>query len=647
MSVAATYDALGADVWRHWLSAPVGRTIDWLGEHVRMPGGEPFDLDLYPHIGAPGGPAEAFDDSRVRTIVLQWATRLGKTAFGLSLMLRVAASMPAPMMFGTSTDKLAMRIVAKKIYPMYERCGAVREQILPEHRRTQQRIDFRDCSALIAWSGSPTMLADSSAWFQHANEVDKWSTESSAEGDTLKLFLERSKEFPTRKVLIEGTPTKGGHSRLERYMKGAEVRHYYVPCPKCGHYQRLKLGEKPQAGEKHAGGVVWDSGPDGHSDPNRAYETACYVCERCGKASHDEQRASMMRGGVWAPAGGKVSKQGRVSGGAVRSGPDVGYQLSSLYALSLGWGDIAREFLQATRPRELQNFVNSWLGEVWERKTALQTWEALGERLTGEHAAGVIPVGGVFLTAGVDKQMDHYVYWIHAMGEGARHWLVAYGVAHTEDDLAVELQRGFPREDGGPDQLVRLTLIDSGYKAHEVYKLCQQLNRPALGSFVIPLKGENDDLRGPEPFRRRQLSRDKHKTIRRAGLAASVLYISNRKYWEEVVDAALNVLRPGDGNSLTLCDDAVNDRDLLEQLLNGVEGEEGEWEKASEEIPDDYRAAYRYALTAGEVWTRRKWGNIKYRQPVTARPVAKSRRNPPPDQPESNPGNQWLRRTGL
>ena len=62
MSVAATYEALGADVWRHWLSAPVGRTIDWLGEHVRMPGGEPFDLDLYPHIGAPGGPAEAFDD---------------------------------------------------------------------------------------------------------------------------------------------------------------------------------------------------------------------------------------------------------------------------------------------------------------------------------------------------------------------------------------------------------------------------------------------------------------------------------------------------------------------------------------------------------------------------------------------------------
>ena len=102
MTLLATYESIGAGVWQNWLPRRAERTIDWLRENVRMPDGGLFDLDLYPHIGAPGGPAEAFDDDYIRTIWLMWATRLGKTAFALSLQLFIASQMPAPMIFGTN-----------------------------------------------------------------------------------------------------------------------------------------------------------------------------------------------------------------------------------------------------------------------------------------------------------------------------------------------------------------------------------------------------------------------------------------------------------------------------------------------------------------------------------------------------------------
>jgi phage terminase large subunit GpA-like protein len=524
----------------------------------------------------------------------------------------------------------------------------------PPHRRQKHRIDFRECSTLLAWSGSVSQLADASAWFVHVNEVDKHSLDASAEGDSVKLLKERSKEFPTRKILVEGTPTVAGHSRLEAEMASSDYRRLWVPCPLCGEYQILRMGNKNEPG-----GIRWDHRADGSTDSNEAYETAHYVCRHCEGKIYDEHRARMMRSGIWAPRDTVVFPDGSINGEMPRW-PVAGFQLSSLYALVLGWGDIAREKVVSCighdTSRKRQNFTNSWEGELYKRERGVEDWRTVGKRLAGLHPQGNVPVGTVFLCAGVDVQKDHFVFMVVGYGQNAESFLVDYGICHSEDEIAAAIERQYAREDGGGSMGITLTLIDSGDRTHEVYQLTDRLHSPALNRSVMPVKGLKSGDMGGEPYRRRKITDDpKRRNENRAGLHSRVLVHHNKAYWEVVVDDILFVLSPGMAGSMTLCVEAVDDEDLIEQMLNQVE-EDGKWVKVREDKADDFRAALRYVRTAAEMVVGRRWASIRYTQPqvdvvgtvekdgqVVQVTVPKKRERPQRKQRQ----NPWLQRLGL
>jgi hypothetical protein len=139
----------------------------------------------------------------------------------------------------------------------------------------------------------------------------------------------------------------------------------------------------------------------------------------------------MMRAGVWIPAGcgcddevAREIAERWITGGEFwdgwKSSPwivgtpafdgrDAGYQLSSLYALSLGWGDIAAEFIDCkANPQNLRNFINQWLGETWEIVQRKATWEQVGERLIDRSIRrGICPKWASIVTIGVDRQQDN------------------------------------------------------------------------------------------------------------------------------------------------------------------------------------------------------------------------------------------------
>lgn len=647
MSIAVAFDAVGPGVWGNWSPRPRVKCLDWMREHVRMPNGMPFDVDLYPHIGAPGGPAEAFDNPFVRAIWLMWATRLGKTAFAMSLQFYVADVMPAPMMFATGTKALAHRIVETKIYEMYKRCKPLKRQLLPKHRRNGEWIQYRDCRCYVAWSGSATTLADTDIWFLHGNEIDKWDDKAGPEGDTFDLAVERTKEFPTRKIVGETTPTTKGRSRIyPRYMSSPQ-RRYWVPCPKCRVYQLLEFGDAPGPdGRPKPGGLFWDHLPDGSSDPNLTYRTTRYICGNCKKELHDEHRSAMLKAGVWAPKGQWVDKKARVCGTAEVQSDEEGFQLGSIYARSLGWGDVGKAIVKAKTPKQRQNLANSWRGWVYERKRIRATWELVAERLAAELPMLVIPEGGVFVVRGIDVQIDHFKYFALAFGERERHWLIDYGVCYAEDQLDEAVCRPFERADGGPTMQRSLSFMDSGDRTDEVYKICARLHEPKASRFVFPIKGvDSGDMNG-EPYLKKQLGNEK-KTVRRAGLSGLWYYRINRGYWEEVVETTLGSRQKDSFGGLTLPTDAAGDKELIEELLNGVE-DDGEWQKADEELPDDYRAAYRYARCAAHVLVRGNWATVKYKQPGP-----KPEPQPPADERRAEPGarrparSSWLNREGV
>ncbi|MCG8431927.1 MAG: phage terminase large subunit family protein, partial [Candidatus Omnitrophica bacterium] len=333
------------------------------------------------------GICDAWDDRHVRRIALQFAARLGKTTLAINLMCSSLEYDPETAMYGTSTKTLVEETVRDKYYKVLENMPPTRTLIPRPSDRVAARIDLATCKVYCAWAGSTTSLADKDPRYKHAGEIDKWSKRLSEEADPFQLFMERGKEIPNRKELVESTPSITHRSRIERELINGWNCRFHVPCPKCGKYNQLIMGKGPSTG-----GIIFDKDEDGRINPSTAAETARYMCPDCGKEWGDEHRRRQIRKGRWCPEGCVVWRNGRVRGAMANPGPYASFQLSRLYAPTFNFGDIARDFAEALLDKDLmQNFVNSTLAETYLPKQNKKTWEEIGERLCDESPKDVVP----------------------------------------------------------------------------------------------------------------------------------------------------------------------------------------------------------------------------------------------------------------
>ncbi len=488
--------------------APRLRHLDWCCQNIQNDRGEPYNHGAYPHLGAPGGPADAFDDPYIRNLVKMFGTRLGKTFFGQTCICNAADQDPGPMMFASSVEKLAKEVVART-YRMLERCRPLVGQLPRPDLRSMDRIEFDHCTVQIGWARSPSTLGDKDAKVGHWSEVDKWERHSTSnEADPLDLALDRGKDITNHKMIIEGTPTivveessssaasnkkKQISSRIKAWYERSSGSRYYVPCPHCAKYQTLEMNR-----------IRWDKREDGSSDTDLARTTAHYVCAYCEERITDHHRHGMMRLGVWVPAGcgidhaeamrvakrrfvelregtfssrrpGKFWKQSYLIGEPARDGVTAGFHLSSLYALALaGWGAIAAKWVEAQgNPTSLQNFINQWLAETWSPKREEKFWETLAAKLIVPVKRMVAPEWASLVFIGIDRQLDHYKYVLRAYGPGWRRHDMDYGRATSLQALYDGLiVKQFEHEDGGKIG-VSYAVCDYGGDPKESTEICQ------------------------------------------------------------------------------------------------------------------------------------------------------------------------------
>lgn len=98
----------------------------------------------------------------------------------------------------------------------------------------------------------------------------------------------------------------------------------------------------------------------------------------------------------------------------------------------------------ATTDEAKRSFKNSVLGETWVETGEAPDWQRLYERRESWQI-GVVPSGGLFLTAGADVQKDRIEVDVWAWGRGLESWLV--------DHIVVE---GGPEQAGTWEELARL-----------------------------------------------------------------------------------------------------------------------------------------------------------------------------------------------
>ena len=108
----------------------------------------------------------------------------------------------------------------------------------------------------------------------------------------------------------------------------------------------------------------------------------------------------------------------------------MGYHLSALYSPVgwTSWAEIARSWEEAQHnDAALKTAKNVLLGETWMESGEAPDWQRLYDRRETLEA-GIVPAGGLFLTAGADVQKDRIEVDVWAWGRGLESWLVDHVV---------------------------------------------------------------------------------------------------------------------------------------------------------------------------------------------------------------------------
>lgn len=404
---------------------------------------------------------DAFTDPTVSNVVVMSSAQVGKTEVLLNVLGHFIDQDPGPILVVMPTLEMAQAFSKDRLAPMIRDTPRLHGKIGDPRSRdgdnTVLHKLFPGGHLTIAGANSPASLASRPVRVVLCDEVDRFPVSAGMEGDPVDLAVKRSTNFWNRRVGLFSTPTVKNQSRIELAFEASDQRRFYVPCPRCGHFQALVWGN-----------VIW---------PKAAPEAAHYECEACRYQIGEGEKLRMIRLGEWRP-------MRDFSGSA-------GFALSEIYSPWSAMADMAKTFLQAKQSSEtLQVWVNTSLGEAWEDEAeTIEDSVLLGRR---EQYGPVVPAGGGVLTTGVDVQDDRLECEVVAWGLGEESWSVAYQIFYGDpaqpavwEDLDSYLGLLWEHESGARLRIAAACIDSGGHHTKAVYAFV----RPREGRRIFAVKG--------------------------------------------------------------------------------------------------------------------------------------------------------------
>jgi len=366
----------------------------------------------------------------------------------LNFIAFIADIDPGPVLVVEPRTEDAKALSKDRVAPMFRATPALRGKIAPVKSRDSNNTTLHKVLASgaghLTFTGaiSPSGLAMRPIRYALLDEVDRYPASAGTEGDPVSLAIQRTSEFQhNKKIVMASTPTIKGISRIELAWRESDQRDYFVPCPKCGHFQVLVFGDGTGPG------LVWPEGKPAE---------AMYHCTGCQESIPHHQKAWMVERGEYRAAN--------------PSSGIPGFRVSQLISPKKSWGEIAVEFLAAKKsPETLKAFLNTVLAELWEETHEVATdAHALWNRCEPFEAEA--PDGVALITAGVDVQADRLEMEIAGWGRDEESWSIAYHVIPGDvtrnevwDHLEGLLLSEYLHASGLPMRIVA-TCIDCGFK---------------------------------------------------------------------------------------------------------------------------------------------------------------------------------------
>ena len=341
-----------------------------------------------------------------RQVVVLSGAQILKTEVLLNFIGFIADVDPGPVLVVEPRTEDAKALSKDRVAPMFRATPALRGKIAPVKSRDSSNTTLHKVLAngaghiTLTGAISPSGLAMRPIRYALLDEVDRYPASAGSEGDPVSLAIQRTAEFAhNKKIVMASTPTIRGISRIELAWQESDQRDYFVPCPKCGHFQVLVLGDGTGPG------LVWPEGKP---------EEAAYRCAGCQELIPHHQKAAMVERGEYRAQN--------------PSSAIPGFRISQLISPKKAWGEIVVEFLAAKKsPETLKAFLNTVLAQLWEETHEVPTdAHALWNRCEPFEAEA--PDGVALITAGVDVQADRLELEIAGWGRDEESWSIAYHV---------------------------------------------------------------------------------------------------------------------------------------------------------------------------------------------------------------------------
>ena len=434
---------------------------EWATEHFELPetSAEPGKWNKDRAAYQPGI-LDAVCEPGVQKVTLMCSAQIGKTIILLIIICYLIHLDPCSMMMTQPTTDMAEIFSKEKLASAIANVKPVSEKIVQKSRNATSTIlmkMFAGGFLRLAGANSPSSLASMSIRAYFGDEIDKYPASAGKEGDPVKLAIQRTETFWNWLVFLVSTPSIKENSRIEDEFEQSDKRRFFVPCPHCGYRQHLRW-ERFQYEDKD-------------TEQANPLHGVYYICEACNQPIEEKYKAEMVRQGEWRAT-------------AVAKDPKhIGFHLNRFYSPWKSWVDLCLDYETSSYdPQKLQVFWNATLGLPYERVAGEKLdWENLRDRAKlSNYGSGVVPKGGVILTAGVDVQADRLEVAVWAWGKGEEAWLIRYEQI-LGDPLQNDVWEQFANVTSqvyfrldNTELRVRATCIDSGYLTQEVYHRVRQ-----------------------------------------------------------------------------------------------------------------------------------------------------------------------------
>lgn len=501
------------------LRPPPGRTPDqWADANRVLPPGSaepgPWRSSRAPYTI---GPARASVDPRFAHVYVCMMAQGGKTAGTLNVIGQRLDDDPAPVLYIGPTRNNVISVIWPKIDEMLRHCPSLWLKTAQGKRYTKSRMVVSGVSLRLAWAGSPTEMAADAACVVIVDELDRMPRDIKGEGNVIGLADARHSSYPDGRTIVISTPTDGNVDTEVDARTGLEhwrvsepeqvpspiwlvwqegTRHEWAwPCPECREYfvPRFHL-------------LVWPEG----ATPSQARKDATLACPHCGVMVHSKHRDWMNARGVYvAPGQRPLANDDQDEGASIadytgdappdlrRGGTgvqlveygdfclpekaasdDASFWVSGLanFSAKKTFGALAATWLRAVQtgePEKIKGCLNTQFGELFRFGGEAPAWEAVAARKR-DYSRGEIPPGVNVLTSGVDVQKDRLVYVVRGWGRDFESWLIDEGElwgATDKPEVWSQLSALLDRQ-WGAFGIARM-LVDSGYRADEVYAFCR------------------------------------------------------------------------------------------------------------------------------------------------------------------------------